>query len=168
MVVPLLFAHMPPFHLRPYLLGFSDFSPYMGKCFLFPWQRGANRHRMPSDPREYRYDVCLFAHVTLDYRTFVSSKVRTCTHVRTYVCKLLCTDGCLYCTQLCLVFLHFECVRHACYACPCFVLCMQRLRMKAKSEAGPMSVARLPINMGRNRYRDVLPGMGGKRRRRRE
>lgn len=33
--------------------------------------------------------------------------------------------------------------------------------MKAKSEAGPMSVARLPINMGRNRYRDVLPGMGG-------
>ena len=46
---------------------------------------------MLSDPREYQHDVCLFAHITLDYRTFVSSKVRTCTHVRMYVscCALM-------------------------------------------------------------------------------
>ena len=40
---------------------------------------------------------------------------------------------------------------------------MQQLRVKAKTDAGPMSVARLPINQGRNRYRDVLPGMGRRR-----
>lgn len=44
------------------------------------------------------------------------------------------------------------------------VLCVtQQLRVKAKNNAGPMTVARLPINQGRNRYRDVLPGMGWKR-----
>ena len=41
--------------------------------------------------------------------------------------------------------------------------CVQQLRVKAKTDAGPMSVARLPINQGRNRYRDVLPGMGRRR-----
>ena len=37
------------------------------------------------------------------------------------------------------------------------------MRMKAKSNVGPMTVARLPINQGRNRYRDVLPGREWKR-----
>lgn len=54
-------------------------------------------------------------------------------------------------------FSYYELTLNVIYVC---VVCVvQQLRMKAKSEVGPMSVARLPINQGRNRYRDVLPGM---------
>ena len=45
---------------------------------------------------------------------------------------------------------------YVCYCEDIEYFLSQQLRAKSKSEMGSITVARLPINQGRNRYRDVL------------